>query len=1014
MKTAEKRLLALLLVLVMVAGFVPVTARADGASIVAQGTCGDQGDNVTWVLTDDGVLTISGTGAMADYQWGDDGAAPWIVYKDQITKIVIGEGVTRIGDFSFFQGMNKLDLVTDVTIPETMASVGEAAFNDLASFTTVYYNGSPDRFNAFKDNDVSPGNDTLLYATVICAKENAPIVSLSVSGSYKTIYGVGQEFDPTGIIVTAVSSDGLEFNGTDQAVYAGFDSSAPGECAVTVSYTKDGVTLTATLTVTIVEGSVIGGGTCGAAGNEKNVTWMLSQDGTLTIGGNGAMADYTTNVHGPWHANREAIRTLVIESGVTSIGDYAFGGVYAEKYANLESASFAGTLTKIGKCAFQYGGLKEVSIPASVTDFGMSAFDYCLSLEEATINGNILGQRAFQWDSALKKVTLNGQIETISDGAFARCTALEAIVLPDTVTTIGQEAFFTDAALASVNLPSGLQAIGSSAFSQCTSLSIDVTLTNTLTTLGNFAFQSTAVKSAVIPSTIKKLGRGMFSGCGALESVTFNEGLEVIQNEAFYNCFSLTEIVFPRSLTTIEAWRAFAGCEDLTTLTIYNKLSSIGSSAFDNCGNLKTVNFHGTEEEWNAISGVNLIPSTATVNFIVPAPVSIEISGQYKTKYKIGEDFDPSGIKVTAQISDGTTQDVTADATFSGFDSTAPGTKTITVTYGALTATFTVTVAEPAPDITVKLTILGDTHHDMSEGNHGLWLGGLETWLPETEYTISSDAVVYDLLTQAFAADDSLTMFDRWTESYGSYYIYAVQKGDVTLTEKDNCDKSGWMVAVNGKHVQVGVSLMTLKNGDSVTLHWCDDYVADESEGARQEFAARKPAVKAEGDKKTGKIKLTITPVPGAVKYRILVAEKAEGPFTLAAETEEETWTFEGKAGTRYFFKVVAVNGSGVESAESAVVSIVRLPGQVTGLKATSKKKQVTLKWKKVTGAKKYFVYMSKNGKSGWKKVGTTTKTTYVYKKGTVGKKLYFKVQAVTANGKKGEFSKVVSVKVKK
>ena len=109
------------------------------------------------------------------------------------------------------------------------------------------------------------------------------------------------------------------------------------------------------------------------------------------------------------------------------------------------------------------------------------------------------------------------------------------------------------------------------------------------------------------------------------------------------------------------------------------------------------------------------------------------------------------------------------------------------------------------------------------------------------------------------------------------------------------------------------------------------------------------------------------------------------------------------------------MNGSGVESAESAAVSIIRLPGQVTGLKAKStKKKEVTLTWKKVTGAKKYFIYMSKNGKTGWKKIGTATKTKFVYKKGTPGKKLYFKVQAVTANGKKGEFSKVVSVKVKK
>ncbi len=179
-------------------------------------------------------------------------------------------------------------------------------------------------------------------------------------------------------------------------------------------------------------------------------------------------------------------------------------------------------------------------------------------------------------------------------------------------------------------------------------------------------------------------------------------------------------------------------------------------------------------------------------------------------------------------------------------------------------------------------------------------------------------------------------------------------------------------------------------------------------------FAERKPVVTAENAKKTGEIKLTIKPVDDAVKYKIFVAEKADGEYKLAAETDKTEYTYKGKAGTTYFFKVQAVNGTGETSAESAVINKIQLPAQVTSLKATSKKGQVTLKWKKVTGAKKYAIYMSKNGKSGWKKVGTATKNTFVYKKGKVGKKLYFKVQALTANGKKGEFSKVVSIKVKK
>ncbi len=193
-----------------------------------------------------------------------------------------------------------------------------------------------------------------------------------------------------------------------------------------------------------------------------------------------------------------------------------------------------------------------------------------------------------------------------------------------------------------------------------------------------------------------------------------------------------------------------------------------------------------------------------------------------------------------------------------------------------------------------------------------------------------------------------------------------------------------------------------------------DKLLAAEAALAKLKFGTVKPVVTAANDKKTGKIKLTIEPVEGAVGYKIYVATAADGEYELAGEVTEPTYTHTGKAGQQYFFKVVAVNETGDTSAESEVVNKFQVPAQVTSLKATTKKGQVTLKWKKVTGAKKYFIYMSKNGKTGWKKIGTATTNKFLYKKAAAGKKLYFKVQAVTANGKKGEFSKVVSIKVKK
>ncbi len=395
----------------------------------------------------------------------------------------------------------------------------------------------------------------------------------------------------------------------------------------------------------------------------------------------------------------------------------------------------------------------------------------------------------------------------------------------------------------------------------------------------------------------------------------------------------------------------------------------------------------------------------------------LKIGGQYKKVYEVGESFSTAGMTVTATYSNGSSVQVPVDeVVFTGFDSSAPGRKPVTAAYGGRTTVFYITVSGSGGNtIAVTLTILGDTHHGLSaEENHGLWLGGLSDWLEETEYYLDEGAVVYDLLLQAVAADDSIVMYASWNSLYDSYYVYAMEKDGLVLTQKDDGRvNSGWMVALNGRHTKVGVSLAELSNGDKVVLHWSDDYISDEAEGNRQAFLAAKPEVKAE-NVKSGKIQLTWEEIPGAVSYKVFVADEKGEEYTLAAEVEDEAYTFDGKVGQMYCFKVTAIHSTGMESQTSDPVRKYRVPAQVTSLKVSSKSKQVTLTWKKITGAKKYFVYMSKNGKTGWKKIGTAKTNKFVYKKGKVGAKLYFKVQAVTANGKKGEFSKVVSVKVKK
>lgn len=121
----KKRILVFLLVLCLTAGMMPVVS----AETIASGTCGE---NVTWVLTDDGILTISGEGAMADYD-GLDSRPPYNEYCRLIETVIIENGVTSIGTCAFDECPN----LTSVTISDTVTSIGVFAFFDCTKLTSL-------------------------------------------------------------------------------------------------------------------------------------------------------------------------------------------------------------------------------------------------------------------------------------------------------------------------------------------------------------------------------------------------------------------------------------------------------------------------------------------------------------------------------------------------------------------------------------------------------------------------------------------------------------------------------------------------------------------------------------------------------------------------------------------------------------------------------------------------------------------------------------------------------------
>jgi hypothetical protein len=209
---------------------------------------------------------------------------------------------------------------------------------------------------------------------------------------------------------------------------------------------------------------------------------------------------------------------------------------------------------------------------------------------------------------------------TIESFFFSNYFGIEKVILPSTITMIDEGAFSHCISLKSINLPEGLVAIYDNAFADTMSLE-SITFPSTLQVIRN-CFNSSGLKNIVIPGNVKIIENSTFQNCKNLVSVTFEEGVTTVGNSAFYNCSSLTTVILPTTLKTIgEA--AFNYCAlnevDLSNVTHINnhafdhnteltkvKLSSsctfIGSRAFQNCGDILTIEFDGTQSEFESIS----------------------------------------------------------------------------------------------------------------------------------------------------------------------------------------------------------------------------------------------------------------------------------------------------------------------------------------------------------------------------------------------------------------------------
>ena len=192
-------------------------------------------------------------------------------------------------------------------------------------------------------------------------------------------------------------------------------------------------------------------------GESVTATLSPNSDGdgtyTMTIRGTGPMEnyDFLSCRDMPWRDAIPKIKRLIVDDGVTSLGDCVLHGFDGKHDAeSLEEVTLPEGLTYLGNYAF-FGAakLKSITLPSTLTTIGLAAFDECAGLTDITIPSNV---------------------KTIKEAAFSGCTGLINVTIPDKVETLGQDVFEGCTQLTSINIPKSVKSMGAGMFGYCDAL----------------------------------------------------------------------------------------------------------------------------------------------------------------------------------------------------------------------------------------------------------------------------------------------------------------------------------------------------------------------------------------------------------------------------------------------------------------------------------------------------------------------------------------------------------------
>lgn len=598
-------------------------------------------------------LYIIGSGLMTDYSASSP--SPWSSYYSTLNSVTLQNepntsGILSIGDYAF-AGFENL---RSVNLPSTLTTIGTHSFENCKYLVQITI---PQFVNTVKQD-----------AFVGC---------------------------------TSLTQDSVTYEGSLVSIVenGGWYTNSDHSCGIGVS----------SVYCTTEQEYITHWGSCG-----QDMWWYITKSKVLHIIGSGQMADYSASSPSPWYGLSDHIESIDIGSSIESIGSYAFAD------QNITEIYIPSGVESIGQHAFDncvniatlkidtldwyiqnassilspplsavdgmypchvYAGdtlVTSISIPNSVTSLPDEFFESWSDIRTVDLNSAYdFGDYLFAYCTGISSIVIPGGpagITTeISEGCFYRCTSLESVELPKTLSSIETNAFYlcpvsdiyyhgTEEQWSRITVESGndfsatrihyeagdhlfyiLENIENTSPVQkrlsfngygdmytsshwgtgdrdypwylYNSSITDLIFSDGVTSLASDSFNYLRVRNIVLPDTVVSIGAGCFAQSSSIQSIHLSSHLTSIGRHAFINCSGITQLTIPDTVTHLN--NIMEGCRSLTTLTIGSGLATVADDAFIRLRSLNYIYVDSNNTQFQSINGI-LYSKDSTVLYKYP------------------------------------------------------------------------------------------------------------------------------------------------------------------------------------------------------------------------------------------------------------------------------------------------------------------------------------------------------------------------------------------------------------